>query len=147
MRVYLLKSKIINQKSPFTSNIPLLFPNLFGLYPAINLPVPRQYVSFSAWTYISVIVQFRHQCSEWVYPLKFVKVSLKLRHYIPLIFVLTLPVSIWPYILVSLLFSWKIATKEKDAKLFFALPVVFFVRHFVYGLGSLFAIIKLAIGK
>jgi len=82
-----------------------------------------------------------------VYPLKFVKIPFKLRHYIPLIFVLTLPISIWPYIPVSLYFSWKIAIREKDAKLFFALPVTFFVRHVAYGFGSLLAIIKLAIGK
>ncbi|MFA6190603.1 MAG: glycosyltransferase family 2 protein [Candidatus Staskawiczbacteria bacterium] len=82
-----------------------------------------------------------------VYPLKFVKIPFKLRHYIPLIFVLTLPISIWPYIIVSLYFSWKIASREKDAKLFFVLPVVFFVRHFSYGLGSFFGLIKLIIGK
>lgn len=82
-----------------------------------------------------------------VYPLKFVKIPFKLRHYIPLIFVLTLPISIWPYILVSLYFSFKIAVKEKDVKLLFALPIVFFVRHMAYGIGSLFAIIKLAIEK
>jgi len=82
-----------------------------------------------------------------VYPLKFVKIPFKLRHYIPLIFFLTLPLSLWPYIPASLFFSWKIAKKEKDVKLFFAMPVVFFVRHFAYGAGSFFGIIKLLIGK
>lgn len=82
-----------------------------------------------------------------VYPLKFVRIPFKLRHYIPLIFVLTLPVSIYPYLPVSLYFSWKIAKREKDLKLLLALPVVFFVRHFSYGLGSIIGIIKLAIGK
>jgi hypothetical protein len=80
-----------------------------------------------------------------VYPLKFIKNPLKLRHYIPLIFVATLPLSIWPYILVSLYFSFKIVLKEKDFKLFFVLPIVFFVRHFAYGIGSLWGLIKLTI--
>src|SRR3989344_9285031 len=80
-----------------------------------------------------------------VYPLKFVKIPFKLRHYIPLIFVLTLPISIWPYIIFSLYFSFKIALKEKDFKLFFALPVVFFARHSAYGAGSFFGAMKLII--
>lgn len=82
-----------------------------------------------------------------VYPLKFVQVPFKLRHYIPLIFVLTLPFSIWPYIFASAYFSFKIAQKEKDYKLFFALPVVFFARHFAYGVGSVLGLIKLVIEK
>ena len=80
-----------------------------------------------------------------VYPLKFVKFPLKLRHYIPLIFVLTLPLNIFPYIFVSLYFSFKIALKEKDLRLFFVLPIVFFVRHFGYGIGSLWGIVKLIV--
>lgn len=82
-----------------------------------------------------------------VYPLKFVKIPFKLRHYIPLIFFLTLPISIWPYTPAVLFFSWRIASREKDIKLLFALPIVFFVRHFAYGAGSFFGIIKLLIGK
>jgi len=78
-----------------------------------------------------------------VYPLKFVKIPFKLRHYIPLIFVLTLPLSIWPYILVSFYFSFKITIREKDWKLFFVLPIVFFARHFAYGFGSIVGLIKL----
>ena len=80
-----------------------------------------------------------------IYPLKFVKFPLKLRHYIPLIFVLTLPLSIFPYIFVSLYFSFKIAIKEKDLRLFFVMPIVFFVRHFGYGIGSLWGIVKLIV--
>jgi glycosyltransferase involved in cell wall biosynthesis len=78
-----------------------------------------------------------------VYPLKFVKTSLRLRHYIPLILVLTLPLSIWPYIIISLLFSFMIAVREKDIRLFFIMPLVFGVRHIGYGLGSIWGIIKL----
>ena len=78
-----------------------------------------------------------------VLPLKFVKTPLKLRHYIPLIFVLTLPLSIWPYIPISLFFSAQIAFCEKDPRLFFVMPLIFATRHFGYGLGSIFGLIKL----
>ena len=80
-----------------------------------------------------------------IYPLKFVKAPLRLRHYIPLFFVLTLPLSIWPYILVSLFFSFKITLIKKDVRLFFVMPLVFSVRHFGYGLGSVWGLIKLII--
>jgi len=76
------------------------------------------------------------------YPLKYgFKVSL--RHLIPLIFVLTLPLSIWPYILLSLFFSLQIAFREKDFGLFFAMPLVFAIRHIGYGFGSLVGLVKL----
>jgi len=78
-----------------------------------------------------------------VYPLKFVKTLFKLRHYIPLIFVLTLPLSIWPYIPVSLLFSAQIAIREKDLRLFFIMPLVFGARHIGYGMGSIWGLVKL----
>jgi len=78
-----------------------------------------------------------------IYPLKFVKIPFRLRHYIPLIFVLSLPISIWPYIPVSLYFSTKVAFKKKDIRLFFIMPIVFATRHIGYGLGSVWGIIKL----
>lgn len=78
-----------------------------------------------------------------IYPLKFVKFPLKLRHYFPLIFVLTLPLSILPYILLSLFFSIQIAIKEKDFRYLFLMPIAFACRHFGYGLGSIFGLIKL----
>jgi len=78
-----------------------------------------------------------------ILPLKFVKTPFKLRHYVPLIFILTLPLSIWPYILVSLFFSAQISLKEKDIRLFFIMPLVFAARHIGYGLGSIWGIIKL----
>jgi len=78
-----------------------------------------------------------------VYPIKFVKKPLKIRHYIPLFLVLTLPLSVWPYILLSLFFSFKIAIKEKDSRLFFIMPIVFAARHVGYGLGSVWGVLKL----
>jgi len=79
-----------------------------------------------------------------IYPLKFVKIPLKLRHYIPLIFILTLPLSIWLYIPVNLFFSFFIALKH-GFKYFLVMPFVFINRHFGYGFGSLWGLIKLFI--
>lgn len=80
------------------------------------------------------------------YPLQFGFVSGSLRHYIPLIFVLTLPLSIWPYILISLFFSVQVALCEKDIRLLFTIPLVFAARHIGYGLGSLVGLLKIAKG-
>lgn len=91
---------------------------------------------------------FWHNIEDGIWailPLKFVKIPFGLRHYIPLIFLLTLPFSIWPYIFVSLYFSFKIAAKERNARLFFLMPLVFAARHIGYGLGSVLGIIKLII--
>jgi len=78
-----------------------------------------------------------------VFPLKFVKMPLRWRHYIPLFFILTFLISIWPYLLINLYFSAKVAIKEKEIGFLFALPIVFAVRHFGYGFGSLWGLIKL----
>jgi glycosyltransferase involved in cell wall biosynthesis len=81
-----------------------------------------------------------------ILPFKLAKTPFKLRYYIPLFFVLTFPISIWPYILLSLFFSAQIAFREKDFRLFFLMPITFFCRHFGYGLGSIFGLIKLLRG-
>jgi len=84
-----------------------------------------------------------------IYPLKFVKIPLRLRHYIPLIFVLSLLIFPWSlyiialYLLVSLYFSVGIAIKNKDVRFLFLMPIVFTLRHIGYGLGSLLGIFKL----
>jgi len=67
---------------------------------------------------------FLHNIKDgiWVIlPLKYTKRLMKLRHYL----------------------SLKIALKEKDIRLFFIMPIVFAVRHFGYGFGSLWGVIKL----
>ncbi len=78
-----------------------------------------------------------------IYPLKFIKTPLKLRHYIPLAFILTFPISIWVYIPVAVFFSFGIAWQKRDLRYFFTLPVVFASRHIGYGLGSIWGLIKL----
>lgn len=95
-----------------------------------------------------------------IYPLKFVKMPLKLRHYIPFIFVLCLLITglggiflsgfRWLflfigglYLLAAFYFSVKIAIREKDLRYFFVLPITFAARHIGYGLGSIWGSIKL----
>jgi len=95
-----------------------------------------------------------------VYPLKFVKMPFKLRHYIPLIFflglfslsmialfwrpaILVLAVSIVFYFAVSLCFSLGIAIREKDWRYVFLMPIAFAIRHFGYGAGSAWGMIRL----
>jgi len=88
---------------------------------------------------------FLHNFQDGIWailPFKLAKTPFKLRHYIPLFFVLTLPISILPYILLSLFFSTQIAFREKDFRLFFLMPIAFFCRHFGYGLGSIWGIFK-----
>jgi glycosyltransferase involved in cell wall biosynthesis len=80
-----------------------------------------------------------------IYPLKFTKIPLCPRHYIPLFFVLTLPLSIWFYLPVTCYFSIKISLKKKNLSYFFVMPIVFASRHFGYGLGSILGLIKLLI--
>jgi len=94
-----------------------------------------------------------------IHPLKF-GASLKLRHYVPFIFVLSLIFSlilsfffkpmiylflfiIGLYLFTSLFFSISIAIKEKNFGFVFLLPLAFACRHFGYGLGSLIGLIKL----
>ncbi len=108
----------------------MLFPDIKAIY----YPSSDNLVSF-----------FKHNFTDGIwatYPLKYgFKVSL--RHLIPLIFVLTLPLSIWPYIVVSLFFSLQIAARENKFRLFFIMPLVFFTRHFGYGFGSMWGLVRL----
>lgn len=96
-----------------------------------------------------------------IYPLKFIKMPLKLRHYIPLIFVVSLFVSflftllnsilftflfqliVFLYVLFTSYFSFKIVLKEKKFDYFAIMFLVFFTRHFGYGLGSIWGVIVL----
>ena len=95
-----------------------------------------------------------------IYPLKFVKTPLRLRHYIPFLFVsgllltgllgIFLPVfffifilTLLFYFLIAFYFSIKISAEKKDARFLFLMPIVFFIRHFGYGAGSIFGFLKL----
>ena len=95
-----------------------------------------------------------------IYPSKFTKKPLKLRHYIPLLFILgimgTLIFGIFSppfftlfliivcgYLLFNLYFSAGISIKEREFKYFLILPLVFVIRHFGYGFGSLWGLLNI----
>jgi len=95
-----------------------------------------------------------------IYPLKFGIRIFSWRHLIPLAFISVLLISgilgiflsfssnlfffiLGIYFLASIIFSLQIIIKEKYPKLFVILPVAFASRHFGYGLGSLFGLIKI----
>lgn len=106
---------------------------------------------------------FLHNIDDgiWItYPLKFIKILFRPRHYFPLFFVLSLLITgilaffyqifrwvfsfiFLSYLLASLYFSLRIALKEKDICLFLAMPLVFASRHFGYGIGSIIGLFKL----
>lgn len=95
-----------------------------------------------------------------VYPLKFMKEPLKLRHLISFFFVFSLISTLilsflnpfffktflsifFLYSIINLYFSFKISLKERNFFYLFTLPLIFFIRHFSYGIGSFWGIIKL----
>ncbi len=97
-----------------------------------------------------------------IYPLKFMKAPLRLRHYLPLIFVAGLVSSFilgifseffaiislltfFSYFLTALYFSLRIAIRENDLRFLFLMPIAFFSRHFGYGFGSIWGLVKLLI--
>jgi GT2 family glycosyltransferase len=80
-----------------------------------------------------------------IYPFKFTKMPFRVRHYIPLLFLLTLPLSVWFYIPVNILFSLQIALRERNIQLVLVLPFVFGARHVGYGIGSLIGLGKLVL--
>lgn len=106
---------------------------------------------------------FTHNVSDgiWaIYPLRFVKTSFSLRHYIPLAFVSYLVGSallgiffkpffvlflagLFFYLAVSFVVSYAIAKKERDIRLLFLMPAAFACRHVGCGLGSLYGVIIL----
>ena len=99
----------------------------------------------------------------WVtYPLKFIKMPFRPRHYVPLIFVLLLIVlallgfvvkpffylflsAILFYLFCLVYFSVKVSILKKDFTLLIFLPAAFAVRHFSYGFGELWGILLLLI--
>ena len=106
---------------------------------------------------------FKHNFLDGIwalYPLKFKVPLFKLRHLLPVFFILTLLVSglvsiffepfffaflfiLELYLITSLFFSISIAIREKNLGLFFILPLAFACRHFGYGLGSIFGFVKI----
>ncbi len=94
-----------------------------------------------------------------IYPLKFGIVFFSLRHLIPLFFISSLIIlailsffysiffkiflfEIGIYFLANSYFSAKISFKEKDLKYFPLMLIAFTIRHFGYGFGSIWGLIK-----
>ena len=96
-----------------------------------------------------------------IMPMKFVShMPVTWRHLVPLIFVSSLISSgilaiffpyfsflfffiFVPYFLINFCLSTKIALKEKDWRYLFIMPVIFAALHIVYGLGSVWGVVKL----
>lgn len=108
------------------------------------LQIPNIYTYYRARATFKAFIKKAWTDGEWViYPRKLSNVKfLTFRHYVPLFFVLTLPISIWPYIPLSIYNAIKIAREEGLASLFL-IPFIFFSFHMAYGLGSLWALLNL----
>jgi len=116
-------------------------------------------------TNLKTFSRYSFKTGVWsIYSLKIAKTHLKLRHYISLVFVTGLLGTgllgifflnfLWLflfiislYILFNLYFSIKIAIKEKNFKYIFIMPLLFCIRHIVYGLGSIWGLITVFIIK
>ena len=121
----------LNQRLKKSGGRILLFPDIIAYY----YPSSKNFKEF-----------FLHNFQDgiWtIYPLKFGIRIFSFRHLLPLFFVLTFPLNFWLYFLVSLFFSFKIAFREKDFRFFFLMPIAFFCRHFGYGFGSLWGLVKI----
>ncbi len=108
---------------------------------------------------------FRHNFLDgiWaIYPVKFTKRLLKPRHLVPLFFILTLFIfsilslfytfgiqllllTLGLYMAGSIISSIHLAFREKRAGYLFAMPLIFAMRHFAYGIGSFWGLIKLVL--
>ncbi len=126
------------------------------LDPAI---VSEYFARSNLWAYL------RHNFADgfWItYASRFAKLPVTWRHLVPLIFVLSLAGSLlfWPawspfgwlfamilglYLTVSIGFSVGVAVRQWRAEYFFTMPVVFAVRHFAMGFGSLCGMVKLLV--
>jgi len=109
---------------------------------------------------------FQHNIKDGIWailPMKYGAQLFKIRHLIPLTFVISilislvvsffLPLFLYLFILIvgfyfltSLFFSTRIALKQKDIKLVPFLLIAFGIRHFGYGFGSFIGLFRLITG-
>lgn len=129
------------------------------------LLVPEIVIYYYARSTFKDFCQHSFDNGFWVtYPLKFGRLLFSLRHLVPLAFVLGLivllllsvfsSILLWLlllalslYLVASICFSVKLAVIEKDLRYVCILPIVFAVFHIVYGLGSLYGLLKLLIPR
>ena len=139
----------LNQRIQAAGGRILLVPNVVVDYKAdANLRAFRKHV-FADGVWISYVLKYGKRAWSW-------------RHWVPAVFVLTLLATValgiaqrgflWLalgvlslYAAISLAVSLQIAHREKDLRLGFRLPLVFAVRHFVHGLGTLYGLLLAAL--
>lgn len=127
----------------------MLFPDIISYYYARSA--------------LKEFIQHNFSNGVWAtYPLKFIKITLSLRHYIPAIFVSGLIIGapltyfipiIMPlyltviglYLFLTLTAALQIAFKKRNPLYLFTMPLIFATLHLSYGIGSIFGLIKLLI--
>jgi succinoglycan biosynthesis protein ExoA len=123
------------------------------------LVVPDVVISYVADPNLRALRRHVFADGVWVsYVLKFGKKAWSWRHWVPGAFVLSLLISfalaavnrgfLWLglsiagiYVAASLAVSLQIAMRERDPRYAFLLPIVFAVRHFAHGIGTLFGLV------
>lgn len=128
----------------------LLLPDITSFYHA--RPDLKSFTRHNLRNGLWVILPFRHTD---IIPISF-------RHLVPLAFVSSLigslclsalsPVFLWLvggivslYSAAALYYSGKIALREKDLRFLLIMPVIFFILHAVYGLGSLWGLVRVSL--
>ncbi len=125
----------------------ILFPEIICYYLA-----PSTYIHF-----------IKHTISDgiWaIYPMKFTKKFLAPRHYVPLMFILSLIINMAlsvrftffrflflviaaSYILLNLIASAQVAYKKHNFRYLVLMPCIFFTFHLCYGIGSCIGLLKI----
>jgi len=109
-----------------------------------TLLLPGLHVKYYARSTIGEMLAHNYKDGMWVIlPFKYSRVKWNKRYLVPMLFVLTLPLSIWPYAVLALFRSAQISFKQRDARYFFVMPWIFFLHHLSYGIGSIAGGLKL----
>jgi len=135
----------LNQRIQAAGGGILVVPDVIINYAAdANLRAFRRHV-FADGVWVSYVMKFGKRVWSW-------------RHWVPAAFVLSLVAAfalgavnrgfLWLglsiaglYVAASLAVSLQIAVRERDPRYAFLLPIVFAVRHFVHGIGTLFGLV------
>jgi len=135
----------LNQRIQAAGGGILVVPDVVIHYSAdANLRALRRHV-FADGVWVSYVMKFGKKASSW-------------RHWVPAAFVLSLLAALvmgavnrsflWLglsvagiYAAVSIAVSLQIAFRERDVRYVLLLPIVFVVRHFVHGMGTMFGLL------
>jgi glycosyltransferase involved in cell wall biosynthesis len=129
------------------------------------LLVPEIVSSYYTRSTLGDFVKHNFDNGFWItYPLKYHRLLFSWRHLVPMAFVSSLivslllaifyPLFLWvfifilgAYLLASIYFSARLALREKNSRYLFVLPVVFGALHIVYGLGSIYGLIRTLVSR